>query len=85
MHCWGVVKTDVMRVMHYFHQYGTFAKSLNVTFVVLIPKKAGAIEMKDFRPISLVGSMYKIISKVLANQLKGVLGGFLSQSQNAFI
>jgi hypothetical protein len=83
--CWGVVKMDVMRVMHYFHQYGTFAKSLNATFVVLIPKKAGAIEMKDFRPISLVGSMYKIISKVLTNQLKGVLGGLLSQSQNAFI
>uniref|UniRef100_A0A2N9EXD0 Reverse transcriptase domain-containing protein n=1 Tax=Fagus sylvatica TaxID=28930 RepID=A0A2N9EXD0_FAGSY len=83
--CWGVVKTDVMRVMHYFHQYGTFAKSLNATFVVLIPKKAGAIQMKDFRPISLVGSMYKIISKVLANRLKGVLGGLLSQSQNAFI
>jgi hypothetical protein len=71
--------------MHYFHQYGTFAKSLNATFVVLIPKKAGAIEIKNFRPISLVGSMYKIISKVLANRLKGVLGGLLSQSQNAFI
>jgi hypothetical protein len=83
--CWGVVKTDVMRVMHHFHHYGTFARSLNATFVVLIPKKAGAIEVKDFRPISLVGSMYKIISKVLANRLKGVLGGLLSQSQNAFI
>jgi hypothetical protein len=58
---------------------------LNTTFVVLIPKKAGAIEIKDFRPISLVGSMYKIISKVLANRMKGVLGGLLSQSQNAFI
>uniref|UniRef100_A0A2N9I908 Reverse transcriptase domain-containing protein n=1 Tax=Fagus sylvatica TaxID=28930 RepID=A0A2N9I908_FAGSY len=67
--CWGVVKTDVMRVMHYFYQYGTFAKSLNATFVVLIPKKAGAIEMKDFRPISLVGSMYKIISKILDSVL----------------
>jgi hypothetical protein len=83
--CWGVVKTDVMRVMHHFHQYGTFARSLNATFVVLIPKKAGTTEVKDFRPITLVGSMYKIISKVLANQLKGVLGGLLSQSQNAFI
>jgi hypothetical protein len=65
--CWGVVKTDVMRVMHHFHQYGTFARSLNATFVVLIPKKAGTTEVKDFRPITLVGSMYKIISKVLAN------------------
>jgi hypothetical protein len=53
--------------------------------VVLIPKKAEAIEIKDFRPISLMGSMYKIISKVLANRMKGVLGGLLYQSQNAFI
>ena len=53
--CWSVVKEDVMRVMHYFHQHGTFARSLNATFVVLIPKKAGATEVKDFRPISLVG------------------------------
>ena len=83
--CWDVVKKDVIRVMHYFHQYGTFVKSLNATFVVLIPKKVRAIEIKDFRPISLVGSMYKIISKVLANRLKGVLGGLLSQSQNAFV
>ena len=76
--CWGVVKTDVMRVMHHFHQYGTFARSLNTTFVVLILKKAEATKVKDFRPISLVGSMYKILSKVLANRLKGVLGGLLS-------
>jgi hypothetical protein len=83
--CWSVIKEDVMRVMHYFHHYGTFAKSLNATFVVLIPKKARATEIKDFRPINLVGSMYKIISKVLENRLRGVLGGLLSQSQNAFI
>ena len=80
-----MVKEDVMRVMHYFHHYGTFAKSLNVTFVVLIPKKAGATKVKNFRPINLVGSTYKIISKVLTNWLRGVLGALLSQSQNAFI
>ena len=73
---WGVVKTNVMRVMHYFHHNGTFAKSLNATFVVLIPKKARANEVKDFKPISIVGSMYKIISKVLANRLKKCWGVF---------
>ena len=60
-------------------------KSLNVTFVSLVPKKADAVEMKDFRPISLVGGMYKIVSKVLANRLKTVLGKVISYSQNAFI
>ena len=43
------------------------------------------VEIKDFRPISLVGGVYKIISQVLANRLKTVLGKLLSHSQNAFI
>uniref|UniRef100_A0A2N9HB65 Reverse transcriptase domain-containing protein n=1 Tax=Fagus sylvatica TaxID=28930 RepID=A0A2N9HB65_FAGSY len=62
-----------------------FERSLNSTFVVLIPKKVGALDVKDFRPITLTGSMYKIISKVLANRLREVLGSLLSLSQNAFI
>ena len=40
---------------------------------------------RDFRPISLVGSVYKILAKVLANRLKRVLGGLVSESQNAFV
>jgi len=62
-----------------------FERSLNATFVSLITKKADALEVKDFRPISLVGGVYKIISKVLANRLKSVLGKIISSSQNAFI
>lgn len=48
-----------------------FGKSLNTAFVALIPKKAGAIEVTNFRPISLVGSVYKILAKTLANHIKG--------------
>ena len=40
--------------------------------------------MKDFRPISLVGSVYKLIAKVLANRLKKVMHGLVNTSQNAF-
>ena len=60
-------------------------KSLNVTFVSLIPKKVEAMEIKDFRPISLVGGVYKIISKVLAARMTTILGKIISNSQNAFI
>jgi hypothetical protein len=45
----------------------------------------GVVEVKDFRPISLVSGIYKIIAKVLANRLKIVLENMISKSQNAFI
>ena len=68
-----------------FHEYCQFERSLNATFVALIPKKHGADELRDFRPISLVGGMYKIIAKLLANRLSVVLGKIISSSQNAFV
>ncbi|RVW45235.1 LINE-1 retrotransposable element ORF2 protein [Vitis vinifera] len=45
----------------------------------------GAEDLKDFRPISLVGGLYKWLAKVLANRLKGVLAKVISLSQNAFV
>ncbi|XP_057965436.1 uncharacterized protein LOC131155999 [Malania oleifera] len=61
--CWGILKLDLMAVFHHFFAKGQFEKSLNATFITLIPKKDEAIEVKDFRPISLVGGVYKIIAK----------------------
>jgi hypothetical protein len=83
--CWGVVKHDFLAVFAEFHQRRQLLNSLNATFISLIPKKADAEEMKDFRPISLVGRVYKIVSKVLANRMRTVLGKIISNSQNAFI
>ncbi|GJW75761.1 RNA-directed DNA polymerase, eukaryota, reverse transcriptase zinc-binding domain protein [Tanacetum coccineum] len=41
--------------------------------------------VKDFRPISLIGSLYKIISKILANRLVVVLGDIVNEVQSAFV
>ena len=83
--CWDIIRCDIIEVIRYFHARGTFATSLNATFLTLIPKKTKAVEVKDFRPISSVGGVYKIVSKVLANRLKSVLPKLISTSQNAFI
>jgi hypothetical protein len=39
----------------------------------------------DIRPISLVGCMYKVLAKVLANRLRSVIGTVVSDSQSAFV
>jgi hypothetical protein len=83
--CWGVLKQDIMAVFSEFHNSCQFEKSFNVTFVSPIPKKADAVDVKDSRPISLVGGVYKLISKVLANRFKSVLEKIISSSQNAFV
>ena len=83
--CWEFVKEEVMEMFKEFHEHKTFLKSLNATFLVLIPKKGGAEELGDFRPISLLGGLYKLLAKVLANRIKNVIGGVISSDQNAFV
>ena len=84
-HCWGVVERDVLAVFDEFYLHSKFEKSLNATFLALVPKKNDAFNIQDFRPISLVGSVYKILAKVLANRLKEVLDQLISESQNSFV
>ena len=83
--CWEFVKEEVLDIFKEFHEQSSFLKSLNNTFLVLIPKKGGAEDLGDFRPISLLGGIYKLLAKVLANRLKKVLGKVVSSDQNAFV
>ena len=41
--------------------------------------------MKDFRPINVVGGLFKLLTQVLANKLKEVMGEVVSDFQCAFI
>ena len=83
--CWCMIEKDVMAFFVDFHSQCIFEKSLNATFLCLIPKKINAVNIKDFWPISLVGSLYKLLSKVLAYRLRSVLDKLISNSQNAFV
>ena len=42
-------------------------------------------ELRDFKPISLLGGLYKLLAKVLANRIKKVIGKVVSPDQNAFV
>ncbi|XP_035845854.1 uncharacterized protein LOC118492153 [Helianthus annuus] len=51
----------------------------------LILKAKDPVHLSDFRPISLIGVINKVISKVLANRLKGLIGKLISEEQSAFL
>ena len=48
-------------------------ESINTTFICLIPKNKNPKKVSDFRPISLCNVIYKLIAKVVINQLKKFL------------
>jgi hypothetical protein len=62
-----------------------FEKSLNASFIALIPKKVRAIDIFDFRLISLISGVYKIIAKVLANRMSSIMEKIISKPQKAFV
>lgn len=84
-HYWTVVKGNIMAVVDFLYQSGNIERNFNASFIALMPKKAGVEEIKDFRPISQVGSFYKVISKLLAERLKKVMNVMVADSPMAFI
>ena len=71
--------------MHAFFHSGSLLKSLNQTFLTLIPKVNFPVDVSHFRPISLCNVIYKIISKILVSRLKPFMDMLITPYQNAFI
>ncbi|GAU24019.1 hypothetical protein TSUD_328220 [Trifolium subterraneum] len=72
-------------VVTLIHEKAALPKVVIASFLTLIPKKDHPQDLFDYRPICLIGSLYKILSKILANRLKKVLGKLISSCQTAFL
>lgn len=82
---WNIVDKDVVVAVTQFFVSGIFPPGCNSSFTALIPKIQDAKVVKDFRPTSLIGSMCKIIAKILANRLSIVLPYLISDVQMPFV
>lgn len=79
-----IVKYDISHVAWDFVRMGTLLKELNQIFIVLLPKTDGLRCLKEFKPISLCNTIYKILSKVIMNCIKPLLDNFIGPYQNGF-
>ena len=82
---WDVLKEEVVGAVKQFFTDGVMPSELNTTTIVLIPKTNQAVELKDFRPISLCNVIYKVVSKCLVNRLRPLLDDLIGIEQSAFI
>ncbi|GJZ79423.1 putative RNA-directed DNA polymerase, partial [Tanacetum coccineum] len=82
---WEVIKFDFQNCVKHFEASGTLANGCNPSFITLIPKKPDPLGFSDYRPISLIGCVYKVISKILASRLAKVIPSVIGPNQTAFI
>nr|GEV96418.1 hypothetical protein [Tanacetum cinerariifolium] len=82
---WYLIDNDVYAVVKHFFIHGEIPKGCNSSFIALITKILDANLVKDFRPISLIGSLYKIIAKILANKLAGLLGDIVNEKKQSLV
>ncbi|XP_028068962.1 uncharacterized protein LOC114271546, partial [Camellia sinensis] len=83
--CWPILKGEILSMVNEFHQNGKPSRGVNSSFIVPIPKKENPIGLGDYRPISLVNSVYKILAKVLSRRLRRVLPSVINEVQSAFV
>uniref|UniRef100_A0A803Q893 Reverse transcriptase domain-containing protein n=1 Tax=Cannabis sativa TaxID=3483 RepID=A0A803Q893_CANSA len=82
---WDSAGRDLCQAALYTLTTNADLSPVNETILVLIPKVKNASRVKDFRPISLCSTLYKVVSKTIANRLKSSLSDLISHNHGAFL
>jgi ribonuclease HI len=82
---WHIIGDDVVRLISTAFETGGFPPSLSETLIALIPKTDNPTNFKEFRPISLCNTVYKLITKILVNRLRPFLNQIVGPFQSSFL
>lgn len=82
---WEIIKGDVLGAVKHFERWGKISRGCNASFISFSTKIKDPLRLDDYRPISLIGSMYKIITKNLTLRIKKVIGSVIGEVQSALV
>nr|GEY62627.1 RNA-directed DNA polymerase, eukaryota [Tanacetum cinerariifolium] len=82
---WRFIGSDFCSTVEYFFESGSFPKGSNSSFIALIPKVTEEKFVTNFRPIILIGCVYKVFTKILTNRLATVISDLVSDIQSTFV
>ncbi|XP_067438538.1 LOW QUALITY PROTEIN: uncharacterized protein [Thunnus thynnus] len=70
---WSVLGGDLLMVLNDSVKKGRLPQSCRRAVLTLLPKKGELQDIKNWRPVSLLCTDYKLLSKVLANRMRKVM------------
>lgn len=82
---WNEIKHEILQIMLKFYHNNLDLQGSNLANIILIPKIETPKTTSDFRPISVLNLIPKLISKILSNRLRLVLPDLISPFQTAFV
>lgn len=83
--CWPLIEQDFKRLCKDFAEGRSDVTIINGCFITLIPKKDNPQTVNDYRPVSLLNSALKLLTKILANTLQEVIMTVIHTNQYGFI
>ena len=78
--CWPLVADDFYKLCDKFFNREVCLRSINNSYIVSIPKKDGPQGVSDYRPISLLNTSIKLLTKLLANRLQKKIRGLIHKN-----
>jgi hypothetical protein len=83
--CWETIKEDVYQLCFDFFEGNLNLDSINMGYITLIPKIQSPREVGDYRPITLLNCVLKILTKLLANRLQKKVLQIVHKNQYGFL
>lgn len=84
-HFWNIFGSELTKVYNYAFEQGSLSATQRRGVITLLYKKGDRTRLKNWRPITLLTTDYKILSKALANRLRDVLHLLVHSDQTACI
>jgi hypothetical protein len=78
--CWGIIKEDIYKLCLDFFDGAVDLQAINNSFITLVPKVNNPTTVNDFRLISLINCVVKIITKLLGDRLQKVIISLVHQN-----
>jgi Reverse transcriptase (RNA-dependent DNA polymerase) len=81
---WQYIRNSLINYCNFCIDKGELTERFRTASIRLIPKKGDKSKIKNWRPISLLNCIYKVVSKAINERLKKISNRILSRAQKGF-